>query len=390
MDGRASLFPLVAVGFALFSDAFLYEVVVPLAPHSSAGFSSSSGVALLYCGFYLGVVLFTPLCGIVSDRIGRKNPLIVGAIGQLIATYLFAQAGSFWVLVLSRFLQGGASSATWTAGLAVIAERYPTRRVQKMGLAMLGATLGNLLAPLAGGVLHDMGGRLAPFWGSGLIAFIDLILRFSFIPRDQNHVPVPNAMPVLLRSRAVLAAAVVAVLIACGWGLIEPEVPEFLIDTIGVSSTVVGLLFTLSGLVYALAATPVDWLAEQHGRRLAISLGLVVMAVGMPILVLFHSVIMVGVALCIVTFAYACAMNPLLGELAEAVDRCAAGAYASVYAIFNIAYAIGALGGNLAAGPVTSHFSLLTAFLAIAVILLLSVPVLRWGLIPVPVRSAQQ
>ena len=110
----------------------------------------------------------------------------------------------------------------------------------------------------------------------------------------------------------------------------------------------------------------------------------------MPALVLFPSVIIVGVVLCLVTVAYACAINPLLTELADAVDRCAAGAYASVYAIFNIAYAVGTLGGNVVAGPVTSHFSLLTAFLSIGLIILLCVPLLRWGLISVPVTATEQ
>jgi multidrug resistance protein len=390
MEGRRSLSSLVAVGFALFTDAFLYEVVVPLAPLSPAGITSTSDIAFLYCGYAVGVVLLTPLCGIVSDRIGRKNPLIVGAIAQLIATYIFANAGSYWILMLARIIQGGASSATWTAGLAVIAERYPNQRVQKMGLAMVGATVGALIAPLAGGALHDMGGYLAPFWASGLIAFVDLVLRFVLIPRDQNYIAVPNAIPVLLRNRAVLAAALVAILIACGWALIEPDVPAFLIGKAGASPTVIGLLFTLSGLVYGLAAAPVERLTERYGRRFAISLGLAVMAVGMPILVLFPSVILVGAALCVVTVAYACSMNPLLTELADAVDRCAAGAYGSVYAIFNIAYAIGMLAGSLFAGPVTDRFSVLTAFLSIGVILLLSLPFLRWGLISVPVAPNEQ
>jgi MFS transporter, DHA1 family, solute carrier family 18 (vesicular amine transporter), member 1/2 len=336
------------------------------------------------------VVLLTPLCGILSDRIGRKNPLIIGAIAQLMGTYMFAKAGSFWMLMLARIVQGGASTATWTAGLAVIAEHYPSRRVQKMGLAMLGATIGGVMGPLAGGGLYDLGGYFAPFWLSGLIGLVDLVLRLTLIPRDQNRVPVPNAMPVLFRNRAVLAAALVSALIAGGWGLIEPEVPAFLTDKAGASSTVVGLLFTISGLTYGLAATPVERLTEWRGRRFVISLGLVAMAVGMPILVLFPNVIIVGAALCLANIAYACAMNPLLTELADAVDRCTPGAYASVYAIFNIAYAIGSLGVIAIAGHITSHFSLLIAFLSVGFVLLLSVPLLRWGLISVPVAPAEQ
>ncbi|MBV9733586.1 MAG: MFS transporter [Verrucomicrobia bacterium] len=389
MDGRRSLSPLASVVFALFTDAFLYEVVVPLAPLSPAGINSTSDIASTSCAYALGVIFFTPVCGIVSDRIGRKIPLLIGAIGQLIAMYTFAGATTFWALMLARIIQGGASSATWTAGLAVIAERYPDRRVQKMGLAMVGATIGGFMAPLAGGAFYEMGGYHAPFWISGIIAFVDLGLRFVLIPRDRNHAAVPNAMPVLFRNRAVLAAALVAALVACGWGLIEPDVPAFLVEKAGASSTVIGLLFTLSGLVYWVASTPVDHLAERRGRRSVISLGMTVMAVGLPILVLFPNVILVGVALCFVTVAYACAMNPLLSELADAVDRCAPGGYAAVYAIFNIAYAVGSMAGNAAAGPLTDRFSLLTVFLSIGVILLLSLPFLRRGLILVPAPTNQ-
>jgi predicted MFS family arabinose efflux permease len=114
-----------------------------------------------------------------------------------------------------------------------------------------------------------------------------------------------------------------------------------------------------------------------------------VMAVGMPMLVLFPNVILVGIALCLVTVAYACAMNPVLSELADAVDRCAPGAYAAVYAIFNIAFAAGSMAGNAAAGPLTDRFSLLTVFLSIGVILLLSLPFLRRGLILIPAPANQ-
>ncbi|MBV9877207.1 MAG: MFS transporter [Verrucomicrobia bacterium] len=389
MDGRRSLSPLVSVVFALFTDAFLYEVVVPLAPLSPAGINSTSEIASTYCAYALGVILFTPLCGIVSDRIGRKIPLLIGAIGQLVAMYTFAGATTFSALMLARIIQGGAASATWTAGLAVIAERYPDRRVEKMGLAMVGSTIGGFTAPLAGGAFYEMGGYHAPFWISGMIAFVDLVLRLVLLPSDRHRVAVPNAMPLLFRNRAVLAAALIAALIACGWGVIEPDVPAFLVEKAGTSPTVIGLLFTLSGLVYWVASTPVDRLAERRGRRFAISLGMTVMAVGMPLLVLFPNVILVGIALCFVTVAYACAMNPVLSELADAVDRCAPGAYAAVYAIFNIAYAVGSMAGNAAAGPLTDRFSLLTVFLSIGVILLLCVPFLTRGLIVIPAPASQ-
>ena len=70
---------MVAVGFGIFSDSFLYGVVVPLTALSPAGVTSESALGMLYGGYAFGVLLFTPLCGILADRLGRKRPMLVEA-----------------------------------------------------------------------------------------------------------------------------------------------------------------------------------------------------------------------------------------------------------------------------------------------------------------------
>jgi DHA1 family solute carrier family 18 vesicular amine transporter 1/2 len=379
-----SPFPLIAVGFAIFSDSFLYGLVVPLIPLSPAGVTSEAHIGFLYIGYALGVLLLTPLCGILADRIGRRFPLIAGAIVQLFATFLFAIAGSFEMLMFARIVQGGAAAATWTAGLAVIAEYYPDQRVQKMGLTMLGMTLGSLGGPAFGGLLYDLGGYFAPFWLGGLMVLVDLGMRVTLLPRDQKHTAGHNALPVLLRNRSVLVAALVVALIAGGWGVIEPHVPSHLNKTMGASSTTVGLLFTAAGLAYGLVTSPVQRMTERRGLRDTIVFGLILMAIGMPLLALAPNLILAAAMLCLVSAAYAFAMNPTLTELAEAVDRCAPGAYASVYAVFNIAYSIGMIGGDVVAGSLAHHFSLFAGFLALSVILLASLPLLWWSYKPSP------
>lgn len=308
--------------------------------------------------------------------------MLAGVIVQFFATLLFALAPNFWTLMLARILQGGAASATWTSGLAIVAERYPTDRVQKMGISMVGMTIGSLVGPLLGGLFYDWGGYYAPFWFAGAVVVLDLMMRFFLLPWDRGHIPSEHPLPRLLRDRSVLVAAFVVLLIAGGWGVIEPYLPGHLTRNFGVSSTVVGLLFTISGVAYAVVTNPVQRLAERRGLRDAITVGLVLMAVSMPLMAMAPNILLATLFLCLISAAYACAMNPTLAELADAADRCAPGAYASVYAVFNIAYALGMIGADIFTAPLVEHFSITIGFLGVGLILLASVPLLWWGYTP--------
>ena len=382
-----SLRPMLAVGFAIFSDSFLYGVVVPLTPFSPAKITSESDMAMLYCGYAVGVLLFTPMCGMLADKIGRKKPLLAGAMVQLLATLLIAMAPNFWVMMLARILQGGAASATWTAGLAVVAESYPDDRVQKMGLSMVGMTVGGLLGPLAGGLLYDHFGYVAPFALAGGVVLVDLTLRMTLLPWDQGHQQVANPLMRLLRDRSVIVSAVVVMLIAGGWGVIEPYLPIHLAKQFGTSSSAVGMLFTAAGVAYALVTNPVQRMVEWRGLRDTITVGLVLMAIGLPLMILAPNVYLATLLVCLVSVGYAYALNPTLAELAEAADRCAPGAYASVYAVFNITYALGMIGASTFTDPFVIHYSLLAGFMAVSAVLLAAVPLLWWSYKSRPVTA---
>jgi predicted MFS family arabinose efflux permease len=375
---KRSLKPMVAIGFAMFSDAFLYGTIIPITSHSHVGAIPEADMSLLYGAYAVGVLFFTPFIGVIADRFGKKNPLVAGSLCQMLAIIVFAFAPNFWTLFLARVLQGGAAAATWTAGLAVVAENYKEDRVQKMGLSMVGMTAGGLAGPILGGTLYDLGGYFAPLAMVGGVAVIDLILRLALLPRDKPQPPA-HAMLLLLKNRAVVVSGVVVALIAAGWGVIEPHFPPHLEKTFGVNTSVVGLLFTATGIAYALVTVPVQRMAERRGLRDTISLGLFLMAAVMPLMVLSPYLILSGLLVCLVSVAYAYAMNPTLAELGDAVDRCAPGAYASVYVVFNIAYALGMIGGDLLTSPIIEHHSLLAGYMTISALLLGSLPLLWWS-----------
>jgi MFS transporter, DHA1 family, solute carrier family 18 (vesicular amine transporter), member 1/2 len=130
------------VTFALFMDYLIYGLIVPLAPYSPAGEMSEDRLALLYSAYALGVLAATPLFGHLGERFGYRRSMILGATLSIMAILLFWLAPNLSLLLLARVFQGASAAATWTVGLALVAEQYVQNRVRIMGLALIGSTGG--------------------------------------------------------------------------------------------------------------------------------------------------------------------------------------------------------------------------------------------------------
>ena len=102
------------------------------------------------------------------------------------ALALFWLAPTFYLLLLGRLFQGAAAAATWTAGLALIAEHFPAKRVEMIGYALMGSTAGSLLGPIIGGSLYEVGGYALPFAATGVLVAIDAGMRVFLLPRDMG------------------------------------------------------------------------------------------------------------------------------------------------------------------------------------------------------------
>jgi MFS transporter, DHA1 family, solute carrier family 18 (vesicular amine transporter), member 1/2 len=363
---------LVTVTVALFTDGFLYGVLVPL---GAGGNETMLGV--MYGVYAFGVLASTPLFGVLSDRVGRRKPMLWGFAAQAAATALFALHGGLGLTLLARLLQGVAAAATWTTGLALVAEHFTEHRAEKLGVAMMGSTGGLLVGPVTGGVLLQWGGPALPLLVAGGALVIDGALRVSVLTDRTQASREPSKLPALLRDRSVQAAAVVVVLSSVGWSLLEPLFPNHLEKVLGASPATVGLLFTVSSLAYGLSAPLVGKVVDRFGPWPTMTFGIVAMAATLPMLVLPKTIVMAGVVLVLVDIAFGFLMNPTLDELANVVDRGYPGAYASVYAVFNMAYSIGTIGTTFTEAALARFASFGLLLLGVSVALLACLPLLR-------------
>src|SRR5438128_8511130 len=93
MASRA--FAVAIVTFAAFTDILAYSIAVPVLPDISRRFGASpTMVGLLFASFGLTVLATSVPMGALSDRTGRRLPLVGGMLLLTVSAVAFAYAPS--------------------------------------------------------------------------------------------------------------------------------------------------------------------------------------------------------------------------------------------------------------------------------------------------------
>jgi DHA1 family bicyclomycin/chloramphenicol resistance-like MFS transporter len=129
-------------------------------------------LAAFFAGLGIGQLVFGPL----SDRIGRRGPLIFGVALYLVGAALCAVAPSVWLLVLARFLQALGGSAGQVVARASVRDRFGRQMAARvLSLLILVLGLAPIIAPIFGGYLLLVGDWRAIFVFQALVAMAVLI-----------------------------------------------------------------------------------------------------------------------------------------------------------------------------------------------------------------------
>lgn len=142
--------------------------------------TSASLVQLTLTTFLIGFALGQLVIGPVSDRFGRRRPLLIATVIFAVATATCAVAPSIWVLVVARIVEGFTGSSGLVIGRAIVADRVSgPRAAPSLSVLMTISSLAPVVAPLAGGALLAPLGWRGIFWvltGLALVMFTGALL----------------------------------------------------------------------------------------------------------------------------------------------------------------------------------------------------------------------
>ena len=342
------------VSFAAFTDLVAYSIAVPVLPDLSRRLGASpTTIGLMFAAFGVTLVAVSIPMGAVSDRVGRKLPLVGGLVALALSTILFAFADSVPLLFAARLVQGAADAVTWVVGFALIADLYgPAERGRVMGFVMSGTSFGLMIGPTLGGWLYETGGIALPFLTVAGFSFAAAI-GFAWVRLPATHAdrePVPLGL--MLRVPAVLSCALTVAVAASTVAMLEPVVSLWLSSTLDLNPTRIGLVFGIAA-VAATALHPLfGRLSDRWGARRMTMIGVVATALMLPVLSRawsFESAVWLYV---LQGSAIALIVTPSLAYMAEATSAAGVQSFGVAYGLYNFAW-----GAGLLAGPAIGGFA---------------------------------
>jgi MFS transporter, DHA1 family, solute carrier family 18 (vesicular amine transporter), member 1/2 len=344
-------FAVALVSAATFADIVAYSVAIPVLPDLSRRLGASPTIiGVLFASFGVTLLSLSIPMGAVSDRVGRKGPLVGGLAALAGASALFAFADTLPWLFAARLVQGASDAVTWVVGFALIADLYDANeRGRVTGVVMMCTSVAMMLGPTLGGWLYEVGGIRMPFLAVAALAILTMTL-FLMLDEPRRHTR-GDIVPVglVLRVPAIAACALVVVAISSTLSMIEP-VLSLRLNVLGVNPGRIGSVFGIAAIVTATMHPICGRLADRVGSRQMTIVGLLLSAAMLPLLAQTWSYRSAVGLYAATAAAWAFVLTPSLAFMGEATSDAGVRSFGVSYGLYNLAWGAGLLGGPAVGG----------------------------------------
>lgn len=338
---------------------------------------------------------FAPIAGLLTARTSPNAALALSTTGLGLATFVFAEATTFWQLLLARGAQGVASAAVLCGGLSLIAATHPADvRGSAMGLAQTGLALGLLSGPLVGGLLFSRMGRRRTFRLAAGIVLANAAAMAGLMalappermdhttaeqrekhPTAQKDASLVASTKQLLTNRDILVVTASTLAIHAVVGVIKP-ISQMVLDTeFGITMVKRSFIISIATVSYFVTAPFSGWLSDHMSRPRVVALSLVIMS-GSSVLFTLRHLSMWSFYICVSLLGVALGMQKSSSQslLADLVDKYELGEYSMVYALSDVADSLGLILGPLVGLWLSQIFTHSTGVLAMGALCLTLAP----------------
>lgn len=270
-------------------------MVLPLLPFYAVELGGGGlVVGVLVSSYAVAQLLSAPLWGRVSDRFGRRPALLVGLGASAIAYVIFAYAGSLWVLLLSRLVQGAGGGTVGVIQAYVADATAPENRAKSLGwlsaATNVGVTIGPVLGSLSQGISTAAPGLIA----AGLCV---VNMAFAWFYLKESREPAEEGAPAPRRPREAVwevlshpgePAPRMIWIYAIGMAAFQSMtaiLALFLAARFGVTAKTIGIVYAYHGAISVLArAVLLGKALDRFGEARLSRLGQALMISGLALL----------------------------------------------------------------------------------------------------------
>ena len=249
--------------------------------------TDAAGVQLTLTAFLFGLAAGQLVLGPLSDRYGRRRPILVGTGVCAIVTALCALAPSLGALTGLRFLMGFSGAAGVVVGRAVVSDIASGDTAARIfGTLMALGGIAPIVAPLAGGAVVDgPGGWRAVFWvlagASALMFLAALFLVPETLPAGRRQSGglggTLKAAASVLADRAYLGYTLAFCFAGATLFCYIAASPFLLQNVLGLSVGEASVAFSVGALAATVSSAAATRLVGRYGSRRLLTAGLTVL-----------------------------------------------------------------------------------------------------------------
>lgn len=254
---RSKILRIVVLGMLTALGPFTVDLYLPAIPALRLDLGITEAAAqLTLTGTVFGFAAGQLVVGPLSDRLGRRGPLIAATILHIGATTGAALSQDFEMLMLFRVLQGVGAAGSSVVAIAMVRDLYDgLRLVKTMSYVALVNGMAPIFAPVIGSQLllvtdwHGVFGALA---GYGIVASTTAILLLGeSLPPERRPVGGPHLLrrySLVLKDRIFVGLLLVGGLNFSGLFSYLSASPFVFQDVYGLNEQAYGLLFMVNSL----------------------------------------------------------------------------------------------------------------------------------------------
>lgn len=357
-----------------FSYALARSPIVPLYAQSLGATPEEIGIAVA-ASTLTGMFIKLP-AGLLSDVLGRRVMLMIGACVFAFTPFLYVAVASLTGFIILRLVHGNATAIFGPTASATISDVVSTtERGARLGLYSSLQGVGQALGPLVGGFLISAAGYGNTFLMSGAIGVAGLLLVLTIQPprraHEKKNVPAQfhQGLREIASNKSILLLSVIVAIQMFAVGAYNGFLPLFAKDSLGIDASLIGVIFGVQTAVALLARPLMGRLSDKVGRKPLILGGLVWCGIVISVLPLIPSA-----SLLILLAALWGLGLSTISSVATAfiTDLAKSHHYGAAHGTFGTIFDLGEGMGPLVAGVVVLYAGFPSMFLLMGVLLMLS------------------
>ena len=180
IKANSKLFLVLLLGVLSAFGPFVVDLYLPSLPQLASFFETSASMTqLTLTTAMIGLAVGQLLLGPLSDKFGRKIPLIISLVIYIISTVLIVYAPNIESMIVLRVIQGLSSAGSVVISRAVATDLYRGREMTRFfGLLMTINGIAPIISPILGSLLLEYISWKGVFVFLALIGVIVLIFSF--------------------------------------------------------------------------------------------------------------------------------------------------------------------------------------------------------------------